>query len=141
VAVRVAAEQAQAGRRVAAVVLEAPLSSVADVGQHHYPFVPVRWLITDRFEAHSRVADVRAPVFVAHGDADRIVPIRYGRKLFDAASQPKEAWWVAGGGHEDLPEHGLPAAVIGFLDRHVGIPCRGAGGQANEARPQLTRTP
>lgn len=54
VAVAIAAERAAAGQPVAALVLEAPLSSVSDVAAHHYPWVPVRWLLKDRFEAVAR---------------------------------------------------------------------------------------
>src|SRR5512132_170131 len=76
VAVAIAAERAAAGQPVAALVLEAPLSSVSDVAAHHYPWMPVRWLLKDRFEAAARIADVRAPVLIVHGEADEIVPIR-----------------------------------------------------------------
>ncbi|TVR98866.1 MAG: alpha/beta hydrolase [Rhodospirillales bacterium] len=119
VAVRLAWEQARAGSPVAAVVLEAPLSSVADVGAYHYPILPVRLLLKDRFDIVPLVGEIAAPLFVAHGEADLVVPIRFGRKVFDAASEPKEAFWVDGGGHENLPAFGLHARVLRFLDRHL----------------------
>jgi fermentation-respiration switch protein FrsA (DUF1100 family) len=125
VAVAIAAERAAAGRPVAALVLEAPLSSVSDVAAHHYPWIPVRWLLKDRFEATARMADVRAPVLIIHGDADGIVPIRYGRALFDAAREPKEAAWISGGGHEDLPQFGLRGIVFDFLARRLPTPVMG----------------
>ena len=124
VAVAIAAERAAGGRPVAALVLEAPLSSVSDVAAHHYPWMPVRWLLKDRFEAEARIADVGAPVLVVHGDADDIVPIRYGRALFEAAQEPKEAAWISGGGHEDLGRFGLTRMVLSFLDRRVPAPVR-----------------
>jgi hypothetical protein len=117
VAVAIAAERAAAGQPVAALVLEAPLSSVSDVAAHHYPWVPVRWLLKDRFEALARIAQVGAPVLIIHGEADDIVPIRYGRALFEAAAEPKEAGWIRGGGHEDLAEFGLRWIVLAFLAR------------------------
>jgi|APTNR8051073442_1049403.scaffolds.fasta_scaffold04508_7 hypothetical protein len=119
VAIRMAAEAAAEDRPVTAVVLEAPLSSVADVAAYHYPIFPVRWLIKDRFDALSTIGDVEAPVFVAHGELDRVVPMRFGRALFDAAREPKEGWWIAEGRHEDLPRFGLPDRVIDFLRRRV----------------------
>ncbi|TVR81801.1 MAG: alpha/beta hydrolase [Rhodospirillales bacterium] len=118
VAVRMAAEQARADTPVAAVVLEAPMSSVTDVAAHHYPFLPVRWLLKDRFETVPLVAEIAAPLFVAHGTADRVVPIRFGRKIFEAAREPREAFWVEGGGHENLSALGLHDRVLDFLDRH-----------------------
>jgi fermentation-respiration switch protein FrsA (DUF1100 family) len=119
VAVSIAAEQAAAGRPVAALVLEAPLSSVTDVAAYHYPWAPVRWLLKDRFESVARIAEVHAPLLIVHGDADGIVPIRYGRALFEAAREPKEATWIPGGGHEDLMRFGLSRIVFDFLDRRV----------------------
>jgi fermentation-respiration switch protein FrsA (DUF1100 family) len=119
VAVSIAAERAAAGRPVAALVLEAPLSSVTDVAAHHYPWAPVRCLLKDRFESVARIARVHAPLLIVHGDADGIVPIRYGRALFEAAREPKEATWIPGGGHEDLMRFGLSRIVFDFLDRRV----------------------
>jgi hypothetical protein len=120
VAVQVAAEQGRASEAVGALVLEAPLSSVTDVAAYHYPFVPVQWLLKDRFESMDKISEVAAPVFIIHGENDRIVPIRFGRALFAAATEPKEGRWIPGGGHEDLHNFGLQSAVIDFLDRHVG---------------------
>jgi fermentation-respiration switch protein FrsA (DUF1100 family) len=119
VAVRIAAEQAEVVEPVAAVVLEAPLSSVREVAAHHYPWVPVRWLLHDRFEAISRIAAIAAPLLIMHGDKDAVVPIRYGKMLFDAALQPKEAFWIAGGGHENLSRFGMHRIVFDFLARLV----------------------
>jgi fermentation-respiration switch protein FrsA (DUF1100 family) len=120
IAVEIAAEQGRASKAVGALVLEAPLSSVTDVAAYHYPLVPVRWLLKDRFESASKIGDVRTPVFIIHGENDRIVPTGFGRALFETAKEPKESWWVSGGGHEDLHHFGLQAAVIDFLARHVG---------------------
>jgi hypothetical protein len=119
VAVRLAAEWAEAGRPVAALILEAPLSSVADVAAHHYPWVPVRLLLKDRLEAAAHIDRVSAPLLVMHGDRDDVVPIRFGRRVFDAALEPKEAVWFENGGHEDLASQGSHPVVLDFLRRHV----------------------
>lgn len=131
IAVRLAAEMAAKERPVAAVVLEAPVSSAVDVGAHHYPALPVRWLIRDRFDARSRIADIGAPLFIAHGEQDQVVPVRFGRRLFDGALAPKEAWWVTDAGHENLPAFGIAHRVVQFLQRHVDVDCgRAAGNRA-----------
>ena len=120
VAVQIAAEQARASKAVGALVLEAPLSSVTDVAAYHYPFIPVRWLLKDRFESADKIGDVAAPVFIIHGENDTVVPIDFGRALFKAAKEPKEGRWISKGGHEDLHHFGLQSAVIDFVARHVG---------------------
>jgi len=124
VAVHLAAEQAAQGAPLAAVVLETPLSSIPDVGRHHYPYLPVGLLARDRFDSTAKIADIGAPLFIVHGDRDSVVPIRFGRALFDAAAEPKEAQWYRGGGHENLFDLGADAAIIAFLDRRLGGPGR-----------------
>lgn len=119
VAVQIAAEQGRASKPVGAMILEAPMSSVTDVAAYHYPFVPVRWLLKDRFESVAKIGDVATPVFIIHGENDRVVPIRFGRLLFAAAQEPKERWWASGGSHEDLHRFGLQSMVINYLDRHI----------------------
>jgi len=121
VAVQMAAELAAAGTPAAALALESPLNSVADVAQAHYPFVPARLLVRDRFDSQAKIATVGAPLLVIHGEDDAVVPIRFGRKLFDAAVDPKEGKWIAGGNHNDLEDWGLSGLVIDFLARSVKL--------------------
>src|SRR5512144_2350814 len=59
--------------------------------------MPVRWLLKDRFEAAARIAGAGAPVLIGHGEADGIVPIQYGKALFEAARKPEEAAWIRNG--------------------------------------------
>lgn len=97
VAVRMASE-----RQVAAVILEAPYTTIPDVAASMLPFVPVHWLVLDRFDSVSRIAALRVPLLVVHGDRDTLIPSRLGRALFAAAPEPKRALWIAEGGHSDL---------------------------------------
>ena len=53
-------------------------------------------LVRDRFDSLARIGDVKAPILVLHGERDRIVPLRFGRALFDAAPQPKDAALLPG---------------------------------------------
>ena len=107
-------------RDIACLILEAPFTSVAEVAQYHYSFVPASMLVRDRFNSLSRIGQVRAPVLVLHGERDRIVPVRFGRALYDAAPEPKELWLAPEGGHEDLAEFGAFEVVRKFVDRWVG---------------------
>jgi fermentation-respiration switch protein FrsA (DUF1100 family) len=102
----------------AAVVLEAPFTSVAAVAQSRYWMFPVRRLVRDKFDSLAKIGDLRCPLFVMHGDRDGVVPIRYGRELFAAAREPKESKWFAEGTHTNFDDLGGPAAVLDFLRRH-----------------------
>ena len=120
VVVQLAAEAAGA-TPFAALVLEAPFTSIAAVAASHYPFVPARWLVKDRFDSAAKIAGVGSPVFVLQGGNDRVVPTRFGRMLFAAAVEPKEGRWIAGAGHNDLYDFGGAEAVLDFLRRRLGL--------------------
>jgi len=115
VAVALAAEH-----QVAAVILEAPPTSVAEVAQCHFPFVPAARLVTDRFDSLSRISRVKVPILVLHGESDRVVPIRFGHALFKAAPEPKEGWFAPDAGHEDLARYGALDVVVAFIERRLG---------------------
>ncbi|MEZ5796610.1 MAG: alpha/beta hydrolase [Paracoccaceae bacterium] len=114
VAVRLAAE-APGGRRFAALVLEAPYTSTADVAARAYPWLPVRLLMRDPFPSIDRIASVRAPVFVFHGEADTTIPFDLGQRLFEAAPAPKEFLPAPGAGHEAIYEPSTWEAEARFI--------------------------
>src|SRR5687767_10108819 len=84
VAVRLAVEHPPS-----ALVLRSPFASLALVGQYHYPLLPVRWLLRDRFPSIDRAPRIRTPVLVIAGTHDTIVPIDHTRRLYDAIVAPK----------------------------------------------------
>lgn len=104
-------------RNVGALILEAPYTSTVDVAAWRFPIVPVSWLMKDRFESLARIASVHAPLLVMHGDTDYVIPQRFGRALFDAANEPKEGFWPAGVGHNDIFDNGGFTAARDFIDR------------------------
>ncbi len=105
--------------RFGAIVLEAPFTSVADVAQAMYRFVPVRPLVRDRFESIDKISQVSSPLLVIHGEADDIIPVGHGRRLHDAANDPKSAHFVPAAGHNDLQDFGIAEEVGAFVDRHL----------------------
>jgi uncharacterized protein len=109
-----------AQREIGALILEAPFTSVAEIAQYHYSFVPASLLLRDRFDSLSRIGNVKAPILLLHGDRDRVVPVRFGRALFEAASEPKVFWFSPEAGHENLARFGALEAVAAFLERHLG---------------------
>ncbi|MEM7425987.1 MAG: alpha/beta hydrolase [Pseudomonadota bacterium] len=83
----------------AAVVLDSPFTSAADVGQHAYWFVPTALLLKDKFDNMAHAGNVVSPVFIFHGDADAVVPQEFGRELYEAFKTPKEFVNLPGLGH------------------------------------------
>lgn len=110
VAVGVAAD-----RPVGALVLDAPFTSVADVAQAHYWYLPAKWLVRDRFDSISRVHRIGAPLLIMHGGRDRTIPPRFGRRLYERAAEPKRWLFLENGNHVDLWDHGAGETVIPFL--------------------------
>jgi uncharacterized protein len=88
-------------RPPAALLLRSPFTSLADVAAVHYPWLPARRLLLDRYPSIERIASVSAPVLVIAGDRDDIVPASLSRRLFDAAVDPKRWLLVPGAGHND----------------------------------------
>ncbi|MBI4306536.1 MAG: alpha/beta hydrolase [Chloroflexi bacterium] len=110
--------------RPAAVILESPLPSVMRMTQASYPWLApvVNPLFLTRYDTLSSLRRVRAPVFIAHGDEDEVIPFALGREVFDAAREPKVWYPVAGAGHNDMVVTGGAAyldALGVFVRQHV----------------------
>ncbi len=94
-----------------ALVLEAPLSSASDMASAAIPLIPrgLHWILKNRFASERKIANVKCPVFVAHGEADQIIPVAQGKKVFAAAPEPKKLLLIPRG------THWLPS-VKGYMD-------------------------
>lgn len=90
--------------RVAGLLLQSPYTSMADMAAKQMPFFPARYLIEDRYDSLSRVADVQMPVAWIHGRDDVLIPLAMGQKLFDASNTPKCSYIIPGAGHNDIPD-------------------------------------
>ena len=102
----------------AAIVLRSPFTSMADVGQSHYPFLPVRLLLRDRFAAIDQIRRIRAPLLVMAGGRDQIVPIENSRRLYNAAVAPKTLLVLPNADHNDdelLAGEEMIRAIVHFL--------------------------
>lgn len=125
VAVRLAAERCEADRPPAGVILRSTFSSLVDAGAHHYPWLPVRLALVDRFNSIERVPQLTCPILQIHGTRDSIMPIELGRKLFEAAPEQsssgiaKKFVELSGAGHNDVTlvaEAELRAAIGRYLN-------------------------
>jgi len=118
VATTMAWEAQQNHSPVAGLMLEAPFTSIVDVAASHYPFLPVGMLMKDRFNSRKRIGGVYAPLLIVHGEKDRTVPVKFGKRLFDAANAPKESMWIADASHNDLFDFGAGDQMLNFLARY-----------------------
>ena len=101
----------------AGLVLRSPFTDLAAVGAVHYPFLPVRLLLRDRFPVREQAAGVGVPVVVVAGGADKVVPREQSLAVADAAGATVVE--VAGARHND-PELSHGPAVVDALVRVSG---------------------
>jgi uncharacterized protein len=84
----------------AGLLLEGTFSSIPDVVKaSKWGWLPVDWLITQRFDSRSRIDRIGVPVLVVHGGQDKLIPAALGRDLYQRAAEPKRFELVPGGAH------------------------------------------
>jgi pimeloyl-ACP methyl ester carboxylesterase len=107
---------------VRGLVLECPFSSLCDVAQETYPFLPCRWLLRDRYDNVAAAPGVRCPVLLVYGGRDEIVSERHSRRLVEAFETPTTVARAEDFGHDDLPTWPpYEATVLDFVSR-IGRP-------------------
>lgn len=113
-----AAAKLAAGARPHALIVESSFTSIPDIGQELYPWLPVRWLSRLRHATRDYVAAVECPVLVVHSRNDEIVPFHHGEAIFEAVKAPR-TFLALHGGHNDawlLDEPAYLAGLRAFLD-------------------------
>ena len=71
----------------------------------------------DRYEILRIIENIKSPLLVIHGEKDNIINIAFGKKVFDAAPQPKEALFVPNAGHNNLFEFNVEEKLLIFLEK------------------------
>lgn len=102
-------------REVGGLILESPYTSILDVARQMMPWLPVRLLLSQRFEQLSLISRVHAPLLVLQGGRDRIVPPAMGQTVFSAANHPRRLWTAPEAGHNDLVAFGAITEAIAFI--------------------------
>ncbi len=110
---------------VAALIAESAFTSARELGRLHYSWMPGLLLraMSHEFDSLSKVRRLKAPALFVHGDRDTIVPIEMGRRLYEAAPEPKEWYEIRGAGHNDTVAVGgaeYMRRIVAFVRRHVG---------------------
>lgn len=89
-------------RPAAGLILESTFSSAKDVARVAYPFLPAQFLLRTKFNSDEKIRSIRVPSLFLHGDRDSIIPLALGRKLFEAANEPKKFSVISGADHNDI---------------------------------------
>ncbi|HSK11266.1 MAG TPA: alpha/beta hydrolase [Vicinamibacterales bacterium] len=107
-----------------ALILRSPYTSLADLAAFHYPFLPARWLIRDRYPSIERIGRLSCPILVIAAERDSIVPMAQSRRLFEAAPPARRRWLLLPGADHNDYETLAGGAVMGGVLRFL----EGAGG-------------
>jgi hypothetical protein len=97
-------------RPPAGVVLRSPFTELADVGSHHYPWLPVRQLLRDTYPVLELVRASEVPTTVIYGDRDVVVPTRLSASVADGAGSLFEEVVLRGADHNDSVMFGAQVA-------------------------------
>jgi pimeloyl-ACP methyl ester carboxylesterase len=110
------AVQLGTARPVAALVLEAPLTSTIEVARSTYFWLPLRLLITDKYNNERNIRLVKAPVLVLHGAQDSVIPVEMGWRVYRSANEPKRIELFPQGTHDDLFDQGAWEKTQAFVN-------------------------
>ena len=106
-------------RKVAAIALEAPYSSTADIAAERYPIFPVRLLLRHDIASATFIQSVTAPVLMIHGEQDQVIPIGFGEKLYSSYDSTNKEWQaISQAGHNNLLSFGSIERVAQFFKRY-----------------------
>jgi len=112
--------QVAAARPPRCVILTSPFDSALAVGQRHYWWLPIAWLIRHPFDSAARAPGLKMPALFLIGDADTLIPASHSKRLASLWGGPAEQLVLPGYGHNDLSlDPRYDAAIHTFLDRNL----------------------
>ena len=76
-------------KKFAGIILESPFTSMIAAGKDKYPYLPVKFLLKDKYESDKKIKNIKSPILVMHGKVDKIVPFHMGEKIYELANKPK----------------------------------------------------
>jgi len=88
---------------------------MTNVGKKHYPFLPVRFLLKDKFESYKKITNISVPILIIHGKVDKIVPYDMGKKMYELANEPKFFYSQEYGDHMVDYDENLLLALKKFI--------------------------
>lgn len=102
----------------AAVILEAPFTSLIELAKQYYPIFPINWILSDRYLSDQKISEINSPLLVLVAQDDRIVPVGQSRRLYELAKHPKQIKFYEGVGHNQL-HFVVHQDVVRFLQKQL----------------------
>jgi pimeloyl-ACP methyl ester carboxylesterase len=108
-------------------VLQSTFTSIPEIGAELFPWLPVRWLATIRYDTRSKLPRLKLPVLVMHSRTDEIIPFHHGERNFAAANEPKLLWELHADHNGALSD---PKHFLAGLEKFLGLVESGVGAEA-----------
>ena len=80
-------------KNFAGVILESPFTSMIEAGKEKYPYLPVKFLLKDKYESNKKIQNINIPILIMHGKVDNLVPFYMGEKMYNLANFPKYSYF------------------------------------------------
>lgn len=104
---------------VGLLVLLSPFTAIADAAASIYWYLPVQYLVLDRFDSFSKIQDVTAPVYIFHGTEDTLVPFSLGQRLYEQANDNKRFFELTGQDHNRVDIAAVIREIAAFAEKET----------------------
>ena len=98
------------------IILESPFTSMIEAGKNHYPYLPVKFLLKDKYESSKKLKNIKSPILIMHGKVDDIVPFHMGQKMYELANEPKYSYFSEYDDHMMKYNEKLLKALNDFIE-------------------------
>ena len=100
------------------IILESPYTSMIKAAKIYYPYLPVKFLLKDKYESEKKIKNIKTPILIMHGKKDDIVPFYMGKKLFEIANKPKKFLQIEEDDHMLSFNDNLLLEIQNFINKY-----------------------
>lgn len=100
------------------IILESPYTSMEKTAKIYYPYLPVKFLLKDKYESEKKIKNIKTPILIMHGKKDNIVPFNMGKKLFEIANKPKKFLQIEEDDHMLSFNDSLLLEIKNFINKY-----------------------
>ena len=100
------------------IILESPYTSMEKTAKIYYPYLPVKFLLKDKYESEKKIKNIKTPILIMHGKKDNIVPFHMGKKLFETANEPKKFLQIEEDDHMLSFNDNLLLEIKNFINKY-----------------------
>ena len=100
------------------IILESPYTSMIKAAKIYYPYLPVKFLLQDKYDSEKKIKNIKTPILIMHGKKDNIVPFYMGKKLFETANEPKKFLQIEEDDHMLSFNDNLLLEIKNFINKY-----------------------